>query len=325
MNASNDVTTINLTNEDHRLCVKVAKLYYEDSLTQGEIAKKLDYSRIKIHRLLRTAKEAGIVTIQITTPNPDFYDLEHNLISQYDLRDAFVVPTQPEGSKLYLSLAAGAVSWLKHHLEDGVRIGLGLGRTISHLPQVFEVNQKVKCIFTEVVGAASDHSQGFASYNITSHMAEIAGGEAEFFYAPTVVSSPNLKSELIAEPSIKRSLERARKCDIMLQSVGPVDSSALLYLHGHLNEDDLHTLIDSGAIGDALGHYFDINGQPVSTLTDDVMMGLDLGDLKKIPWSVLIAGGEEKVPIIQAALKGDFFNVLITDDQSATVLLSEVK
>lgn len=322
MSVSNEIS-VQLPAEEHRLCVKVAKLYYEDGLTQGEIAKMLGYSRIKIHRLLRTAKDAGIVNIQIKTPDPDFYDLEHRLLATYKLRDALVAPSLPTKKELYLSLAKGAVTWLKPHLEDGVRVGLGLGRTISHLPQVFEVQQKIKCTFTEIVGAASDHSQGFANYNITSQMAEVAGGEAEFFYAPTVVSSPDLKANLIAEPSIKRALERARNCDIILQSVGPVDSTALLYLHGHLSDNDLQTLRHAGAVGDALGHYFDASGKPVATITDDLMIGLDLADLKAVTWSVLIAGGEDKTDSIQAALAGGFFNVLITDDQTARSLLSE--
>jgi DNA-binding transcriptional regulator LsrR (DeoR family) len=325
MSVSNENSPVNLSAEEHRLTVKVAKLYYEDGLTQNEIAKMLGYSRIKIHRLLRTAKDAGIVNIQILTPDSDFYDLERLLIKNFNLRDALIVPTKSPGSELYLSLAGGAVSWLKMRLEDSIRVGLGLGRTISHLPQVFQVSDKISCTFTEIVGAASDYSQGFTNLNITSQMAEIAGGEAEFFYAPTVVSSPALKQKLIAEPSVKKALERARNCDIILQSVGPVDNSALLYLHGYLNDDDLQSLRDMGAVGDALGHYFDASGKPVRTLTDELMIGLELEDLRTVPWSVLIAGGDDKQVAIQAALRGDYFNVLITDEMTAQTLTLEAK
>ena len=60
--------------------------------------------------------------------------------------------------------------------------------------------------------------------------------------SPIVVPSPNLNSNLIADPSIKRALERALHCDVILQSFSPVDTSAPPYLDSHLKEDDLNHL-----------------------------------------------------------------------------------
>jgi DNA-binding transcriptional regulator LsrR (DeoR family) len=71
-----------------------------------------------------------------------------------------------------------------------------------------------------------------------------------------------------------------------------------------------------------LGHYFDKNGEIVSTFLDDRIIGIGLDDLKKVPWSVLVAGGEEKEAVIGAAMKGKFFNVLITNAKTAKYLLS---
>jgi deoxyribonucleoside regulator len=313
----------NNTEEEYRQLVKVAKLYYQYDFTQGEIATRLGFSRVKIHRMLRAAKDMGIVKIQINTGSLGYVDFENQLMVKYNLRDVIIVPSQVDKSDQYLSLARGAIEWLSPQLASGIKIGLGLGRTISHLPQVFESSRQIDCTFAEIVGAASDHSQGFAPYNITSRMAEIVGGKAEFFYAPTYVSSPELKKSLVAEPSIQRSLERARECDIVIQSIGPVDQSALLYVHGLLTDKGLQELRDIGAVGDALGHYFDANGQEVEAAINQLVIGIDLEDLRRISWSVLIAGGEEKEAAIDAALKGELFNVLITDTDTADNLLQE--
>lgn len=152
--------------EDHNLWVKIAKLYYEDDFTQGEIAKKLGFSRVKIHRILHSAKEAGIVQVHIMDGNSGGVELEHKLIHKYNLRDCVIVESSPVGEEFYLALTRGASSWLKHHLQPGIRVGLGLGRTLSYLPEVFEVKKSVACIFTEITGAVSDHSWGFDSNNI---------------------------------------------------------------------------------------------------------------------------------------------------------------
>ncbi len=309
--------------EEYRLCVRVAKLYYENGFTQNEIAQKLGVSRVTVYRLLNKSVELGIVEIKIHASFGDNFDLEQELIIHYNLRDAVVVP-DPEGDEsIYLTLARGAAEWLKRNLRHGMRVGLGLGRTISHLPLVFSTDAPINCTFTEVVGGASDHSGGFAKYNVTSKMAELAGGKAEILYAPNMVSSHELQKSLLSEPSISQALERARQCDIVLQSVGTVDETAILYVEKKITLDELCEIQKSGAVGDALGHYFDQNGQLVSTFLDNRIIGISLEDLKKVPWSVLVAGGEEKKKVIKAAMKGAYFNVLVTNADTAQFLLGE--
>jgi deoxyribonucleoside regulator len=324
MNNPNTAISPGLSEEEYRLCVRVALLYYESELTQDEIGKILGYSRVKINRVLRQAREAGIVEIRIHPPADENLRLEDDLMRKYKLRDVRVVPDADPGQDLYVSLVRGAASWLKITLKKGMYVGIGLGRTVSFLPQVFRMDDPIDCIFTEVVGAASEISAGLLSYNVTTKLAELAGGRAELFYAPTIVSNPDLKKTLYAEPKVIAALQRARQCQIILQSVGPVDNSALLYQLGHLNDAELSELQHCGAVGDGMGHYFDINGAPVKTMIDDRVIGLELADLYQVPWSVLIGGGPEKVIPIDSALRGKLFNVLITDRRTALALIEDL-
>ncbi len=58
----------------------------------------------------------------------------------------------------------------------------------------------------------------------------------------------HLKDQLIKERSVKKSLERARNCDIVLQSVGPLDETAILFIHGYLSLTELNSLKEKGAV-----------------------------------------------------------------------------
>jgi DNA-binding transcriptional regulator LsrR (DeoR family) len=51
--------------DDIRLIVKIAQLYYEQDMTQAQIARELGIYRTTISRLLKRGREQGIVTIAI--------------------------------------------------------------------------------------------------------------------------------------------------------------------------------------------------------------------------------------------------------------------
>ena len=50
------------------LLARVASLYYEDNLTQAEISRHVHTSRSTVSRLLRQARDSGIVEITIHYP-----------------------------------------------------------------------------------------------------------------------------------------------------------------------------------------------------------------------------------------------------------------
>jgi deoxyribonucleoside regulator len=326
MNKSSEVSTTDarrLSLADHRLCARIARLYFHRDLTQEQIGEQLGLSRVKVNRMLRLAKDAGVVEVRIRGVEEPTEALTDGLVAQWRLRDAVVVADAHTSDGLVAALARGASRWLADRLRPGLRVGFGLGRTISRIPDTFDVDRPTNCVFTEIEGAAPDESAGFASYNVTSRMGVIAGAKTEFISAPTFVSDSVLRDRLVQEPSIARALDRARQSDIVMQSVGTVSESALLRIHGVLADEDLDELRARGAVGDALGHYFDGEGRHVPFRTDDIHIGLTLDDLQKVPLSALVAGGDEKLRSIVGALRGGFFNVLITDVETARGLLEE--
>ena len=77
---------------DHnRLLVKIARLYYEQDMTQGDIGKRLRLSRQKVQRLVHQARDQGVVRIGIRPIMGIFSDLEKGLEERFGLREAVVV------------------------------------------------------------------------------------------------------------------------------------------------------------------------------------------------------------------------------------------
>ena len=88
-----------LKQEKAERLVQIAKMYYEENLTQSEIAKEIGVSRALICRLLNEAKKYGIVTIQIHSPEEDYALLKNQIRNRFKIDDVFIV-NAPLGQKI---------------------------------------------------------------------------------------------------------------------------------------------------------------------------------------------------------------------------------
>jgi lsr operon transcriptional repressor len=306
---------------EHRLLVRVARLYYESGLTQAQIGEFLGLSRMKVNRLLGLAMKAGVVQIEFIEPEEPHAELLSRVKSEFQLRDAKVVSDALPEQTTQAVLGAAAADWLAERLLHDLVVGLGLGRTVALIPQTFSVPRPVRCRFVTLEGVGVSPNADFAAYDVAGRLAELSGGTAGIISAPTFVSSPSVRSVLLAEPAVSASLEVARKADLMIQSVGSVTTDSLLVQHGTLSPGELRRLQRAGAVGDALGHFFGADGEHIPWPTDELHVGLTLDDLKVCSTSALVAGGEDKVLAIRGAIRGQFANALITDVATAERLL----
>ena len=285
---------ITLPVAEHRLVVRVARLYYESGLTQAQIGEFLGLSRMKVNRLISLAMKAGVVQIQFIEPDEPHAELLNRVKSEFQLKDAKIVSDALPEQTAQAVLGAAGADWLAERLLHDVVIGVGLGRTVALIPKTFSVPRPIRCRFVTLEGVGVSPNADFAAYDVTGRLAELSGGTAGIISAPTFVSSPSIRSALVAEPAVSASLEVARKADLMIQSVGSVTTDSLLFQHGTLGSSDLNRLQKAGAVGDALGHFFNADGEHISWPTDELHVGLTLDDMKVCPTSALVAGGRTR-------------------------------
>src|SRR5687767_6533247 len=75
---------------------RAAWYYYNDGLTQNEVADMLGVSRIKVSRLLEKGRQTGLIELRINAPHAGCLTLQKQLISAFGLIDARVVPSGNE-------------------------------------------------------------------------------------------------------------------------------------------------------------------------------------------------------------------------------------
>jgi DNA-binding transcriptional regulator LsrR (DeoR family) len=153
-------------------------------------------------------------------------------------------------------------------------------------------------------------------------MADLFGADCYQLTAPVFVANEATRAALWKEPGLHELLERARRVDLALVSVGDVGEGATLFREGLLPRSQLSSLVAAGAVGDVLCHFLDAKGRVVDHPVSRRVIAVGLEDLRRVPKIVIAAGGRRKVAAIRAALKATDARVLITDEAAARGLLN---
>jgi DNA-binding transcriptional regulator LsrR (DeoR family) len=74
-------------------------------------------------------------------------------------------------------------------------------------------------------------------------------------------------------------------------------------------------------VGDVLGRFIDAAGRVVPWSYGDMLVSLDLDELKRIPQVIAVAAGPTKVRPILGALRGGYLSHLVTDADTVRTLL----
>ena len=80
--------TNNIVNDEAELLTEIAISYYQQGVTQEEISKKFGLSRVKIGRLLKKARELGIVEITVKYHPVFSSQIEDKLKQRFNIKRA---------------------------------------------------------------------------------------------------------------------------------------------------------------------------------------------------------------------------------------------
>ncbi|MGB9553957.1 MAG: sugar-binding domain-containing protein, partial [bacterium] len=114
--------------EELYLLYEIACLYYEEGLTQEEIAQHTGFSRSRVQRLLEAARREGIVEIRLISPSLSFADLERELEQLFVLKKAIVVYGSTRSEHLTRRrIGMAAARYLESVLREGDIVSVDFG------------------------------------------------------------------------------------------------------------------------------------------------------------------------------------------------------
>ncbi len=304
--------------------VQVAHLYYDENLSQQEIADRLNVSRSSIAQYLQQARERGIVKIEVVNPTNNCESMALEIQDRTNLNRVFVVPSMHKYHDLTMRAIAGAAStYLEKTLVDSDILGIAWGRTISRIVQLLAPSIPRDIDVVPLMGERG-YTGNYSQINqVVLQAAQSFSAHPYFLLAPMFVGSKQLRDDLLHDPAVSMVVERWEKLTTAVIGIGaiPPQPGSIVYV----GTKYMRQMQEQDAVGDICGRFIDKEGNLIEAEFYDLMISISLDQIKKIKRVIAVAGGIEKTRAVIAAMKTKLFSVLFVDEMLAENLLYELR
>ena len=301
---------------------RAAWLYYTEELTQSQIADRLGVSRSTVIRLLQKAKQSGLVTITLGV-STDTFEVERDLEKRFNLKKVRVVPEAMDEVMQRRWIGQVAAETLTELARDGSTITVSWGSTLQFMADSLTGDPGLKGMrIVALMGGMQKANRGTNPSEVAEQLGQYFHASATALYAPVYVRDAATAQGLVTDPGLQAALDLSRKASLAVFSLGGMDSSATMLKLGYVNAEEERFLLERGAVGELASRWIDKDGNAVPLPPTINPISISLDDVRRIPVRLLAAGGQQKLSIIRASLKGGFATHLVTDEGVAAALLA---
>ncbi|MFC6181339.1 sugar-binding transcriptional regulator [Lactiplantibacillus daowaiensis] len=304
--------------------IEISKLYYEDGLNQTDISKQVHIHRTEISRLLKEARELGIVKINIDSSFGASEKLSAEFKAFFGLKKAIVVPTTPGSSYSddLKSVGMYAGNYLQQQLTSNSVVGLSWGRTLATVINSVDTMNGISNVTSVplIGGPIGKLDVDYQANNLVHILANrIKESTSYTLDSPVMISSPALRKELLDNPNNKAVTDFWKKLNVAIFGIGSSKITNNLAWRGFYKDTGFEDILQGSAVGDILSQPFTIDGQLIKEANGG-LVGMELAALKNAPLRIGVATGENKAEAILGALRSETLNVLVTSDKTAVAI-----
>ena len=302
------------------LAARVARQYYLEGVSKVDIADRLGISRFRVARLLDSARDAGMVRIEIGLPGGSLdAALSAELCSAFGLRQAFVFNFPDDEQALLRQRLGEAVGQaLMDLITPGDVLGMSWSRVLSGLAAA--LTQIPPCPIVQLTGAVPP-PDGRDLLDLVRSVARVGGGPAHVFYAPMLLDDAQTAAAIRRQGDIAEAFALVPSVTIALVAIGAW-ASGLSTIYDAITPAERDALAALGVCAELAGVFIDEDGRPVATPLDSRMIVTPGAALERIPFVLSVAYDVAKGPAVCAAIRGGLVHGLVTHASLARALLS---
>ena len=296
-------------------------MYFVEEMTQSAIADALGIGRITVVRLLAEARELREVRISLSREFTELSRLEIGLQKKYSIPEVIVAPVSSAEADPRPVIAAVAGEYVSELLRPDMKVGLGWGETLARSLNFISERQVPRLSVVSLLGGIT-HARHANPAEFAWQFARIFMADCYLIAAPAVVDGPATKRALIERCGLTEVFKFSESLDAVVVSVGTTKLHSTTDYYGIISDAELTELRKSGAVGDILYNFFDVDGRLVDHPLNERSMSVPLKSLAATPVRVLASGGAGKIEAMIGAFKMLRPTVLVTDEATAEALLA---
>lgn len=296
----------------------VAKLYYEENLTQAEVAVRVGVSRPLVSKILSEARECGIVHIEVRNVVSGNGKLLQKLVNKFNIVGGLVVPNAKTAATQRNNLYEQAAHYLVEEGASQKNVGMGWGPAVNELMWTLsrQVVPSVNGNIFPLIGEANIANKGYQINEIVAMLANYTGRKARFLYAPAFPDNIEERKLYIQSSSFQDLNKLWNQIDTAMVSV--YDYPTVL---------DENTVMRFGeelktgkAVGNLLSYFYDVEGNIIQG-KNDCAIHIPLDKLCKSK-KVICFVDKATPQAVHGALKTGLLTHIILTEQMAEQVLA---
>lgn len=309
-----------VSREKARRLEQIARLYYEDTRSQNEIAHLLGVSRPLISRLLREARQLGLVEIRIHSLEERDKATLGLARERFNLHGGRLTAEEGGDAAVNQALAAGVMDYIAE--LGGGRLGLGWGHIIGELVSLLEKSQPQNSVISDVCPMVGNSGISIRNYHSNENVRIVAqqtGSRPYYLYTPAFAETKK-ELDLLKQTEHYLAVRRLwESLDVALVNIGNHPSTpdfASMARYGSL-------LNERRAVGRLIAYYFNLHGDIIHSDIDyAIQIPLDL--LKRCPKVVGICSANTHWKSLAGALESGYLTHLLAPERLLRRVLSEI-
>ena len=313
-------------------------IYFNQPIGRRGLSMKLGISERTIRTEVNILKDSGLLNIEsmgmyiteegknlirdledIMSKIKGLSELESKLEEILNIEEVIILPSDIDENELVLKdMGRKASKYLRDIIKENMIIGITGGSTMASIAD--EMTDRYigdNILITPARGGLGEDLE-IQSNNIAANLASKIGARYKLLHVPDNLEKDTLDT-VLKIPVIKDVVETIDNMDILVFGIGRSDNMAE---RRNLPDEKIEQLHRDGAVSEAFGHYFDIEGKEI---WESPTVGLSIDTFKKVPRVIAVAGGKDKAEAIMSVLSLRDKITLITDEGAAKEIINLVE
>ncbi len=314
---------------DNELLLRVARLYHVQAETMDAIANQLGVSRSTVSRLLKDARERGLVRVTIVDPERPMTRLAELFRKNFRV-NAHLVHVRAGASGVFRldQVAKVAAKLIDETVRDEDTVGVAWGTTTSAIAVQLRPRDLTGVTVVGMNGGANHRTTGLPYVgSILQRFATAFRGEEQLFTLPAFFDDPATKAAMWRERSTQHVLKVRSRSRLAVFGVGGLGAElqSHVYASNYLDVEDLAELARNNVVGDVCTVMLREDGSWRDIAFNERATGMTPAELRSIPRRICVVSGQSKAAPVLGALRAGVMTDLVIDDETARAVLRRMQ